>query len=298
VENGFLNADGDYDFAKGILTPEEVNHWRVALLHTGAPLKNLEAYVNGDVQVEELLTEHGRPKEGWDFIQWTQNGRSIIPMSAISNAVAFDTVPPIESLGILNRDEGSYAATPGVLRFATAEQAAAYFMLGETSMTSAAGKDRGKTRSPFTQPFFPRAPHLQARRFEDLAACMPELQLWMMNTGYVGGDQRDVEQGTALKVKIRHSSAMLEALLGGRIVWKRDPDFGYDIVDVDAPENHALLEKVPEEILNPVRFFKTHGRAEQYREWVDRTKEDRRVYLQKIGVEEQILRQVHFYRGL
>ncbi len=298
VENGFLNADGDYDFAKGILTPEEVNHWRVALLHTGAPLKNLEAYVNGDVQVEELLTEHGRPKEGWDFIQWTQNGRSIIPMSAISSAVAFDTVPPIESLGILNRDEGACAATPGVLRFATAEQAAAYFMLGETSMTSAAGKDRGKTRSPFTQPFFPRAPHLQARRFEDLAARMPELQFWMMNTGYVGGDQRDVEQGTALKVKIRHSSAMLEALLGGRIVWKRDPDFGYDIVDVDAPENRALLEKVPEGILNPVRFFKTHGRAEQYREWVDRTKEDRRVYLQKMGVEEQIVRQVHFYRGL
>ena len=298
VENGYLDEDGDYDFNKEILTPEEVNHWRVALLHTGAPLKNLDAYIAGEVKIEEVLDEYGVPQDGWDFVTWTQNGRSIIPMSAIENAASLDNIPPIESLGILNRDEGADAATPGVVRFVSPEQAAAYFMLGETTKTSAAGKDRGKTRSPFTQPFFPRAPSLQAKRFEELAAQMPDLQLWLMNTGYVGGDQRDVAAGNAHKVKIRHSSAMLEGLLGQTIIWKTDPDFGYEIVDVDAPENASLLERVPDEILNPILFFERRNRLDQYRAWVERMKESRREYLLRMGVDEEILRQVHHFGRL
>ncbi len=294
VENGYLDLDRGltYDFSKDILTPKEANDWRVALLFTGAPLDNLEAYTKGAVTLEQILDANGVPKDGWDFVQWTQNGRSIIPMSAIENAADLDEIPPIESLGILNRDEGPDAATPGVARFVSAEQAATYFMLGETSKTSAAGKERGKTRSPFTQPFFPRMPHLQARRFEQLATEMPALQLWMMNTGYIGGDQRDVDTGVALKVKIRHSSAMLEALLADRIVWKRDPEFGYEIVDVDAAGNRALREAVPDEILNPVLYFERRGRIDEYRRWVEKMKTERRAFLQKLGVEQRFLDQV------
>lgn len=291
VENGYLDMDRGlaYDFSKGILTPKEVNDWRVALLYTGAPLDHLEAYVKGEKGLAEILDEHGAPRDGWDFVQWTQNGRSIIPMSAIESAADMDEIPPIQSLGILNRDEGPEAATPGVVRFVSPEQAATYFMLGETTKTSAAGKERGKTRSPFTQPFFPRAPHLQARRFEQLAAEMPALQLWMMNTGYVGGDQHDVEAGTALKVKIRHSSAMLEALLGDRIVWKRDPDFGYEVVDLAAEGNRDLRAAVPDEILNPVVHFERRGRIEDYRRWVAKMKAERRAFLQHLGVETRFL---------
>jgi len=300
VENGYLDRDEDfaYDFNKNLLSPKEVNDWRVALLHTGAPLNNLEAFVAGEVDRDEVFDEQGVPKDGWDFVQWTQNGRSIIPMAAIEDAADLNHVPPIESLGILNRDEGRDAATPGIVRFVSPEQAAAYFMLGETTKTSAAGKERGKTRSPFTQPFFPRAPFLQAKRFEDLASRMPKLQLWMMNTGYIGGDQRAVEAGNAFKVKIRHSSAMLEALLADRIAWKCDPDFGYEIPDLEAPENAGLREQVPDEILNPICFFERHGALEQYREWVERMKEERRTYLLKMGVDEAILRQVHFYKKI
>ncbi len=290
VENVYMDMDNElaYDFSKGVLRPKEVNDWRVALLYTGAPLDNLEAYVSGDVKPEEVFDEHGVPRDGWDFVQWTQNGRSIIPMAAIEDAAGMDEIPPIESLGILNRDEGREAATPGIVRFVSPEQAAVYFMLGETTKTSAAGKERGKTRSPFTQPFFPRAPHLQARRFERLAAQMPALQLWMMNTGYIGGDQRAVEAGEALKVKIRHSSAMLEALLADRIVWKTDPDFGYEIVDLDASENATLREHVPDEILNPIVFFERRDRMEIYRGWVEKIKKERREFLRHLGAERRL----------
>ncbi|MBD3285980.1 phosphoenolpyruvate carboxykinase (ATP), partial [candidate division WOR-3 bacterium] len=189
----------------------------------------------------------------------------------------------------LNRDEGPDAAMPGIVRFTSTEQAAAYFMLGETTKTSAAGKERGRTRSPFTQPFFPRSMGLQAVRFAELSAQIPDLQTWMMNTGFVGGDQLDVDEDSALKVKIHHSSAMLEAMLAGSIKWKLDPDFGYEIADVDAPENAELLEKVPAEILNPVLFFEQAGKMDVYKEWVKTMKFKRREFLKKYKVDAKIV---------
>ncbi len=292
VENVYLDEKGEYDFRKEALSPEEVARWQTTLIDNGAPADHVAAYIEGRKRLEEVVDERGIPADGWDFVLWTQNGRSIIPMSAIENAAALDAIPQLDSLGILNRDEGPDAAVPGVVRFTSASQAAAYFMLGETSKTSAAGKERGKTRSPFTQPFFPRAPHLQAQRFAELAARLPHLQLWLMNTGFIGGDQRDVNESRALKVKIAHSSAMLEALLAERIAWRVDPDFGYEIVDLDAPQNAALLAKVPAEILNPIRFYEKTGRMEQYRAWVVKMTKERRAFLERMGVGKDIVREI------
>lgn len=113
-----------------------------------------------------------------------------------------------------------------------------------------------------------------------------------MNTGYVGGDQKDEEKGNALKVKIPHSSAMLEAMLTGKIKWKKDPDFGYEIVDVDAPENAELLKKVPKEILNPKIFFVNRGRGDEYEVWVEKMKTEREAFLNKFNVDEAIVKAV------
>ena len=134
-------------------------------------------------------------------------------MSSIPDAADLHNIPQVKSMGILNRDEGYDAAMPGIVRFTSPEQAAGYFMLGETSKTSAAGKERGKTRSPFTQPFFPAKHGLQAKRFAELAATMPGVTMWLMNTGYIGGEANDAKENKALNIKIRHSSAMLEAVL-------------------------------------------------------------------------------------
>ncbi len=289
LENVYLDADGNPDFAKTVLEPGEVARLREILIGTGAPADNVDAYVSGKVKAEDVM-EGAVPKDGWDFVCWTENGRSIIPFAALDEAADLTDLPPLRSLGILNRDEGPDAATPGIVRFATPEQAAGYLMLGETSKTSAAGKERGKTRSPFTQPFFPYSHKLQARRFSELAATFPpDIVMWMMNTGYVGGDAADVAAGKALKVEIRHSSAMLEALIAGRIRWVRDPDFGYEVVDVDHPDNAALVGAVGAEILQPRRFFEARGRTDEYRAWVARMKEERTAFLRQYDVDEAIV---------
>lgn len=284
VENVFLEADGSFDFSKGALSIEDVKRLRDILIQTGADEANVDRYVAGEVKLEDVIDENGIPADGWDFVVWTQNGRSIVPLSSIPDAADLHNIPQVRSMGILNRDEGADAAMPGIVRFTSPEQAAGYFMLGETSKTSAAGKERGKTRSPFTQPFFPAKHGLQAQRFAELAATMPNVSMWLMNTGYVGGAANDIDKGEALKVKIRHSSAMLEALLGNKIKWKVDPDFGYEIVDVDAPENAELLDKVPAEILEPRRFFEAHGRTSDYAAWVDEMKAARMDFLKSFEV--------------
>lgn len=289
VENAYVDEHGEYDFSKEGLTPDEVRRYRDIFVQTGADAKNVDAYIAGQVKYDDLVDARGTTKDGWDFVVWTQNGRSIIPMSAIQDAADLHNIPQVRSIGTLNRDEGADAAMPGIVRFPTPEQAAGYFMLGETSKTSAAGKERGKTRSPFTQPFFPGAAGQQATRFSELVATMPEATLWLMNTGFVGGDALDVKAGRGLKIKIPHSSAMLEALLAGTIQWKRDPDFGYEIVDVDAPKNAALVSKVPKEILNPKLFYEKNGRAAEYRAWVEKMKQERRAFLEKYDVKRSIV---------
>ncbi len=289
LENVYIDGEGKPDFFKHILEPGDVKRLRDVLIGTGAPADNVDAYIKGDVQAVDIVDDHGVPDDGWDFVAWSENGRSIVPMSTIEDAADLDTLPGLRSLGILNRDEGEDAATPGILRFSSPEQAAGYLMLGETSKTSAAGKDRGKTRSPFTQPFFPLHHKLQARRFSELAATFDHTTMWLMNTGYVGGSAKTVKEGNGLKVKIPHSSAMLQALIGEDIKWTVDPDFGYEVVDVEAQENAELLAKVPAEILQPRRWFETNGKMDIYESWVARMKQERRAFLERYEVDPKIV---------
>ncbi len=292
TENVYVDEKGGFDFSKSRLTVEEVKRYHDILLATKAPAGNVEKFIRGEVKIDDVVDSYDTPADGWDFLVWTQNGRSIIPMKAIKNAADLYKIPPLKYMGILNRDEGPDAAYPGIIRFVSPEQAGGYFMLGETTKTSAAGKERGRTRSPFTQPFFPQQNGLQPKRFAELVATMPGVVCWAMNTGWVGGDALDVKAGKALKVKIPHSSAMLEAMLMGGVVWKKDPDFGYEIVDVDDSANAALLAKVPAEILNPVLFFSKAGRMDEYRAWVEKMLQERREFLEKYAVDPVIVRAV------
>jgi len=289
LENTYQDGEGGVDFFKTGLSPEEVAVHRDILVQTGANAANVDKYIAGDVKFEDIVDAYGTPEDGWDFVVWTGNGRSIIPLSAIDDAADLDNVAPFRSMGILNRDEGDGAITPGIVRFTSPEQAAGYFMLGETTKTSAAGKERGKIRSPFTQPFFPLEHTNQATRFSELLATTSGITTWMMNTGFVAGDSLGVDAGTAFKVKIRHSSAMLNHLFQGDIVWTRDPDFGYDVVDLDAPENAALLEAVPVAILRPDVHYKQNGRQEEYAAEVAQRHADRKAFLAHFSVDPAII---------
>jgi phosphoenolpyruvate carboxykinase (ATP) len=263
LENTYQDGTGALDFMKTALTPDEVRPWVTQLLHAGVPQADVDAYLAGT-----------------KTYVWTQNSRCIIPMKAIETAGDTLNLPPPAAIGVLNKNTN---IIPGVVRFTSPAQAAAYFMLGETMGTAASGADAGKAkRSPFTNPFFPLRNEQMANRYMELAATMPHVFNFMMNTGWVGGDEAAEKVGKALKVKIRHSSAILQALADGSIEWERDADFGYEVA--------KAVPGVPVEILRPRLLYERHGRLAEYDALVQQLRTERRAYLEGFtGIDPAIL---------
>jgi phosphoenolpyruvate carboxykinase (ATP) len=210
---------------------------------------------------------------------YTKNGRTTWPFSYVDPWPA-DQIPTAEFLLILNRNEN---IVPGVARLDRA-QAAAYFMLGETTGTSAGGKDEeGKfLRVPGTNPFFPRDMADMGNRMLELLDSH-ELKVFVLNTGRVGGG--DGQEGSK-KVTIPYSSAIVQAIVEDTITWTADPDFGYEIAE-SLPGIDDL------DILQPRRLYKEQGRTAEYDEMVNRLKRERREYLSSFpSLDEAIVKSI------
>ena len=140
---------------------------------------------------------------------YTKNGRATFPMSSLGIWRDPREIGPVTHLLILNRNDN---IVPGVARL-TREQAAAYFMLGETKGTSAGGAaEEGKAlRVPGTNPFFPLRDEEQANRFHDLMDTA-DFEVFLLNTGRVGGGDDDAD---SKKMTIEDSSAIVKGIVEG-----------------------------------------------------------------------------------
>lgn len=254
VEGGAVFSTEDGCFAKTIgLDPDAEPTIHAALTAENSWLEN-------------VMVTDGRV----DFADssYTANGRGTFPLADIPH---FDPrkLDKASFLLILNRNE---TIIPGVARMTSAEQAAAYFMLGETKGTSAGGlAEAGKfLRVPGTNPFFMRFDYMQANRLAEMIHSLDyDFGVYLMSTGRVGGGP-DVEGSK--NIKISHSSAIVKAIAEGTIEWQTDPDFGYQIAtrvpDID-----------DEEILQPKKLYERLGRLEEYNASVKRVKAERAEFL-------------------
>ena len=197
---------------------------------------------------------------------YTANGRSTFPLANIRHRSPID-IPRTDYLVLLNRNENIIPAVAKLRR----DQAAAYFMLGETKGTSAGGAaEAGKNlRVPGTNPFFFNDDAMQGNRLLELLDTMPELDVFVMNTGRVGGTDGDER---SKKVRIQHSSAVVEGIVSGTIGWIDDPDFGYAVA-AEIPGFEDL------ELLQPRRLYERQNRESEYDEIIERLKTERREYL-------------------
>lgn len=199
---------------------------------------------------------------------YTKNGRAVFGMSDLPRYREAVNIPQVDILLILNRNEN---IIPAVAKL-NQEQAAAYFMLGETTGTSAGGAaEAGKfLRVPGTNPFFPLPHGLQGNRILDLLGSHP-IDVYLMSTGSVGGKADDE---ASKKVKIPHSSACVKGVAEGTIKWTEDPDFGYMIAE-DVPEFDDP------ELLQPRKLYERQGRTAEYQELVAKFKAERKEHLAK-----------------
>jgi phosphoenolpyruvate carboxykinase (ATP) len=199
---------------------------------------------------------------------YTKNGRAVFEMRDLLVYEDARNVGPVDYLLILNRNEN---LIPAVARLSR-DQAAAYFMLGETTGTSAGGAaEEGKfLRVPGTNPFFPLPHGLQGNRLLELLDTH-SIETYLLNTGRVGGAEGDER---SKKVRIPHTSACVRGIAEGTIGFARDPDFGYEIAD-------AVPDFDDPELLQPRSLYEREGRQDEYAGIVDRLKTDRVAHLQR-----------------
>jgi phosphoenolpyruvate carboxykinase (ATP) len=199
---------------------------------------------------------------------YTKNGRAVFSLSDLGAFKDARDLGRVDYLLILNWNEN---IVPAVCRLSQL-QAAAYFMLGETTGTSAGGKaEEGKfLRVPGTNPFFPLRHGLQGNRFLELLDTHP-MEVFLMNTGRVGGREDDKR---SKKVKIPHSSAIVKAIAEQTIKWTADEEFGYEVAD-DVPGVDD------QELLQPRRLYERQGRMDEYESFVGRFKKERAETLAK-----------------
>jgi phosphoenolpyruvate carboxykinase (ATP) len=226
----------------------------------------------------ENVSVDGDGKVDFFDTSYTKNGRTTWPFSYVDPWPG-NEVPPAEFLLILNRNEN---IVPGVARLDRA-QAAAYFMLGETTGTSAGGKaEEGKfLRVPGTNPFFPRDMADMGNRILELLDSH-ELKVFVLNTGRVGGKDEQASK----KVTIPYSSATVQGIVQDTIKWVTDSDFGYEVA--------ASVPGVDDvEILQPRKLYERQGRLDEYDAAVARLKQERREYLKSFpGLDEAIVKSI------
>ena len=211
---------------------------------------------------------------------FTKNGRAVFEMRDLLAYEDARNVGPVDYLLILNRNEN---LIPAVAKLSQ-EQAAAYFMLGETTGTSAGGaSEAGKfLRVPGTNPFFPLPHGLQGNRLLELLATHP-IETYLLNTGRVGGKDGDER---SKKLTIPHTSACVEGIAERTITWEEDPDFRYQVA-ASVPE----IEDI--ELLQPRRLYEHQGRGDGYRDLVEGLKADRVTHLQQFTqLSEEIIKAV------
>jgi phosphoenolpyruvate carboxykinase (ATP) len=241
-----------------------------------------EPAIHGAVVKPDAYLENVSQKEAdgpVDFFDtsYTKNGRATFPMASLGIWRDPREIGSVDHLLILNRNDN---VIPAVARLSR-EQAAAYFMLGETQGTSAGGAaEEGRAlRVPGTNPFFPYRDEQQANRFHDLMGTC-DFDVFLLNTGRVGGVEGDAR---SKKVAIEHSGAIVKAIAENTIQWERDPDFGYLVASV-LPGVDDL------ELLQPRLLYERTGRADEYRTWVERLKRERIEFLEGFpGLSPEIL---------
>jgi phosphoenolpyruvate carboxykinase (ATP) len=118
----------------------------------------------------------------------------------------------------------------------TPEQAAAFFMLGE-SVESSAG-DPAQAGKPLrvvgTNPFIIGPLEEEGNRFLEILRLNPHIECYLLDTGRFGAHP-GADEG--VKITVYDSARLLADAARGVIKWKKDPDWGYEVAaevgDVD-----------------------------------------------------------------
>jgi phosphoenolpyruvate carboxykinase (ATP) len=237
--------DGFYIKTEG-LEPSQTVLWGAAT-HPTAVYENIKLDANGKVDfLDTSITSNGRGVVLRKFIKGSGEGIDLEK----ANKIVF----------ITRRND----VVPVCARL-TPEQAAAYFMLGESIETSAGDPTKAgqAKREVGTNPFIVGPEADEGNRLLAILRANTDMQAYILNTGSIGANDRSAGE----KVSIKASTEIMKQIAKEGIEWEKDPDWGYE-----------TPKSVPG--LDLARYFpRTYYTPEKYRELVDKLRAERRAWL-------------------
>jgi phosphoenolpyruvate carboxykinase (ATP) len=237
--------DGFYIKTEG-LEPSQTVLWGAAT-HPTAVYENIKLDENGKVDfLDTSITSNGRGVVLRKYIKGTGEGIDLEK----ANKIVF----------ITRRND----VVPVCARL-TPEQAAAYFMLGESIETSAGDPTKAgqAKREVGTNPFIVGPEAEEGNRLLAILRANPDMQAYILNTGSIGAN--DASPGE--KVSIRASTETMKQIAKEGIEWEKDSDWGYE-----TPKSVPGLDLAK---YSP----RTYYTAQMYRELVDKLRAERRAWL-------------------
>jgi phosphoenolpyruvate carboxykinase (ATP) len=241
--------DGFYIKTEG-LEPSQTVLWGAAT-HPTAAYENIAVGENGKVDfLDTSITSNGRGVVLRRFIHGTGDGIDLDK----ANKIVF----------ITRRND----VVPVCARL-TSEQAAAYFMLGESIETSAGDPTKAgqAKREVGTNPFIVGPEAEEGNRLLQILRENPDMQAYILNTGSIGADPAAGKAGEKVTIKI--STELMKQIAKEGIRWQKDPDWGYE-VPVEVP-GVDLAKYDP----------RRHYSPENYAALVDKLRAERREWLSK-----------------
>lgn len=164
------------------------------------------------------------------------------------------------------------------------EQAAAFFMLGESVETGAGDptKKGQSKRSVGTNPFIVGPEAEEGNRFLDILRNNPDMECYLLNTGRVGTSYIYGTEGKKITVEI--STGLMREIARDSIKWEKDPYWGYEVA--------VLANDVDLTGYDPKEYFTD----EQYHILNDRLMQERCEWLRQFpGLNPEILHAICEY---
>jgi phosphoenolpyruvate carboxykinase (ATP) len=161
----------------------------------------------------------------------------------------------------------------------THEQAAAYFMLGESIETSAGDPTKAgqSKREVGTNPFIIGPESEEGNRLLDILKSNTDMECYLINTGSVGknGDKA----GTKITIKV--TTSVMKHIALDDIEWVQDPDWGYLVP--------SKIEGIDMEAYDPKRYYT----KEEYHKLTEELRAERKQWLAKFpGLRPEIVKAV------
>jgi phosphoenolpyruvate carboxykinase (ATP) len=223
----------------------------------GSVLENVWVSSDGEVEFQNF--------------HYTHNSRAIIPRSNMDGAASEIDLPGL-NLVIYNTRRPEL---PPIGRLTSSAQAAAFYGLGESIITSAEDPARAgeAKRVVGFDPFVLGDHSLNINRMKSILDSNSDVEVLILNTGYVGDESNNI--------RVEDTLACIEGALRGTIEWELDQDLNYEV-----PKS---IDGVDLDRLNP----RTYYGEEKFRQLMTELREDRISYLRKFeGIDPSIINSV------